>query len=230
MLGLFAVLVVGCCLADLSRPRALVALGALVVLAPVAARLPLRLLAARLTPLLMFLLLGTGLVLLVPVGPDTPTVTPVWWDTPVSAQGLAFLTNLAVKSGAIVVIALSLAHRLSERDLLEALTALRIPARVAALCYLMLRSLHGVGAETRRLMRGRDARGRAPGRRGVRVAGAMAQVLLVRLGRRAETQALALASRGFTGRLPLARYRPLTPAHVATLLAAAVVLTWLLRL
>ena len=193
-------------------------------------RSPWRTLLRRLTPLLSCGLVALALLLIAPVEPSAPTVMLPVWGRPVSAHAYAFVLALWVKSGLVVLWLTALGQALSERDLLEGLLAWRLPARVTALTYLMIRGLHTVQAEVRQLARARDAWGRPRGLYALRVAAAMSQTLLVRLGRRAETQGLALAARGFDGRFALLEVRPLRAAHVVGLVALTGMLSWLTRL
>jgi len=91
----------------------------------------------------------------------------------------------------------------------------------------MLRALDSIAAELRRLIRARDARGAVGGMRAVKVAAAMAQVLIIRLARRAETQAFALCARGYAGRIPLSHYRSITLFEGIALIISLVALAWL---
>lgn len=193
-------------------------------------RSPWRTLLRRLIPLLSCGLIALALLLIAPVEPATPTVLLPFWSRPVSAHAYAFVLALWIKSGLIVLWLTAAGQALSERDLLEGLLAWRLPARVTALTYLMIRGLHTVQAEVRQLTRARDARGRPRGLYALKVAAAMSQTLLVRLGRRAETQGLALAARGFDGHFALLEVRPLQAAHVVGLVTLTGMLLWLTRL
>lgn len=229
-LGLLCVLIGVYCALDLARPAG-VAVAAVISLAATAvARVRLRTLLLRLAPLLSFCVFALLLALLVPVREGMASVQVPLWGRPVAAQSLTFVTSICVRSVLIVIVATALSVRLSERGFLVGLTGLRLPAKLVGLLYLTVRGLHTVGGETRRLLRGLDSRGRARGLRAVRVAGAMAQVLLVRLGRRAETQALALVARGFEGRIAISRRRSVSPAELLVLAAAAASLIWITHL
>lgn len=221
-------LVLAICVAPLSSPRTLVVLVLLVVLLPVVTRLPLARLARQLTPLVIFVALAAVLLLFVPVPEEAGRDAIHVWGRRLPASGVQFLVALAARSVAVLTVSLSLTHRLCERDLLEGLIALRVPRRAASLCYLIVRSISGVSEETRRLIRGRDSRGKPRGLRAVMVAGAMSQVLMVRLARRADTQAMALASRGFGGRFPLLNVRRVRWTEALALLALTAVLVWFL--
>ncbi len=220
-------LVLAVCVAPLSSPRTLVAFSLLVVCLPAATRLPLGRLARQLVPLVAFVALAAALLLVVPAPEQAGHDVVRIGERRLPASGVQFLIGLAVRSVVVLTVSLSLTHRLAERDLLEGLIALRVPGRMASLCYLIVRSVSGVSEETRRLIRGRDSRGKPRGLRAVRVAGAMSQVLMVRLARRADIQAMALASRGFTGRFPLLGVRRIRWAEAFALLAVVAVVVWL---
>jgi energy-coupling factor transporter transmembrane protein EcfT len=202
-LALFVVLLLACCVVSLRCPVGVAFVGVVALGSAVAARVPLRTLLLRLTPLLSFAVLAGALLLIVPVSQSTPTVPFPLLGRPVPRAGVDFVLALAVKSALIVAVATAFARWVTERDLLAGLLGLRVPGRLAALLYLIVRSLHDVRDETLRLMRGRDSRGKPHGLRAIRVAAAMAQVLLIRLGQRADLRAAALVSRGFRNRLPL---------------------------
>lgn len=221
-------LVLAICVAPLSSPRTVVVLSLLVVCLPVVTRLPLGRLARQLMPLVTFVALAAVLLLIVPVPEEAGRNAVLIWGSRLPASGVQFLVALAAKSVVVMTVSLSLTHRLGEREVLEGLIALRVPGRTASLCYLIVRSISGVSEETRRLIRGRDSRGKPRGLRAVRVAGAMSQVLMVRLARRADTQAMALASRGFTGRFPLLDVRMVRWTEALALLALTAVLVWFL--
>lgn len=229
-LGLLLVLVIACCAADLSRIIGPSVLATIALLAALLSRLPLRLLLTRLLPLISFSVIGLALLIFAPLGPGTATIELPYWGREVSKYTFDFLLAIGVKSTLIVVMISAFAQTMTERDVLAGLTGLRLPAKVVALCYMMLRGLHSVRDEVLRLARGRDARGKPRGIRAIKVAGAMTQVLMVRLARRAEVQALALASRGFDGRLALSEWQPLSAPQLLALIASAVGLLCLTRL
>jgi energy-coupling factor transporter transmembrane protein EcfT len=212
------------------RPFGPLLMLALCLAAAVAWRVPAETLLRRALPLASCGLIALTLLLVAPVEPTAPTVLLPHWSRPVSAQATGFLLALWVKTGLIVLWLTAAGQALSERDLLEGLLALHLPARVTNVTYLVVRGLHTVRGEVRQLARARDARGRPRGRYALQVAAAMSQMLLVRLGRRAETQGLALAARGFTGRLALLQVRPLRAAHAVGLFALMGMLLWLTRI
>jgi energy-coupling factor transporter transmembrane protein EcfT len=196
----------------------------------VLARMPMRNALTRLAPLVSFVILAFGLLLILPVPPETPTVALPLLRLRVSEPGLRLVTAVAVKSSLVVLAVTAMAAGLSQRELLEGLVSLGLPARFRSLCYLMVRQLEGVRGEVRRMAQARDARGRPKRLRAVRVAGAMAQVLIVRLGRRSEAQAFALVARGFRGSLSLLEPRRLTVAEWSVLAFCGVLLVLVARL
>jgi len=228
-LGLVIVLTLAVCLCDLSRPFAVGALAAVSVGAVLVARVPAHVLLLRVLPLFSFGLVGLALLLLAPVGEGVATVPLPLWSRPVPEQGARFLASLAVKSTLVVLVVTAFAVRLSERDFLTALTGWHLPPKVVGLCYSTVHSLHVVRHEILRLLRARDARGRPRGLRAVRTAAAIAQVLLIRLGRRAETQAFALCARGYQGRIALSEWRGLSWSEVLALALCALLLLCLIR-
>lgn len=230
VLGLAAVLSAASVAAEVTHPRGVALLYGLAIVALVLIPGALRQFLRRLPPLLSFAVCGVVLLLAAPIEPATPVVTLPWLARPVSATTAHFLLSLGVKSLLVVVWATATSVLLSERDLLEGLIGLRIPPRVTALCYLMVAHLRTVRSEIARLLRARDARGAPRGVRTLTVVTAITQTLLIRLGRRAETQGLALAARGFCGHLPLVQARPLSLTAALSLLAGGVLLVWLTRL
>ncbi len=225
-LGLFALMVVAVSVCDYANPAHIGVLSTLTLVAVAAVGAPLVRLR-RLLPLVSF---GIGcylLLLVVPLEPGQPAVA-LWGDRlNMPLQGVEFLTAILVKSLLIVLLATALGEHLDMRGLLAGLNGLRLPPKAVSLIYLMVRSVGTLRDEVLRLIRARNARGGASGWRAVRVAGAMAHVLLVRIGRRAEWQAFALCSRGYAGRLAITGWRTLSLAELLLLVAAAGALGWL---
>lgn len=226
-LGLLVAGTVACAALDLTRPVRSLALLGLTLAAALALRAPLRTLLCRLLPLLSCGCIALAVLLLVSAGPGAQPLRLWGWERPVASHAAGFLGALWVKSGLLVLWLTALTHGLSERDLLEGLTAWHLPRRVTAVTYLMIRGLHAVRDDIGRLMRARAARGRPRGLYALWVAAALSQTLLLRLGRRAETQALALTARGFGGRLELLEVRSLRCAQGLLLLLVTGALLWL---
>lgn len=226
-LGLFVLMVVAISACDYANPAHIGVLSTLTLVALAAVGAPL----ARLRRLLPLVSFGIGcylLLLVVPLEPGQPAVA-LWGDRlNMPLRGFEFLTAILVKSTLIVMLATALGEHLDMRGLLAGLSGLRLPPMVVSLIYLMLRSVGTLRNEVLRLVRARNARGGASGRRAVRVAGAMAHVLIIRIGRRAEWQAFALCSRGYAGRLAITGWRTLSLPELLMLVAAAGALGWLL--
>ena len=201
-LGLFVILVVVISACDYADPLHIGVLSAVTFLGLAAVDAPLSRLR-RLLPLLSFGVVCYLLLLIVPIEPDQPRLLLWGGRLSMPLQGAEFITAILIKSALIVLLATSLGEHLGLRGLLAALTGLRLPPKVVDLIYMIVNSIDGLRREIMRLVRARTARGGARGFRAVRVAAAMAQVLIIRIGRRAEWQAFALCSRGYAGRLPV---------------------------
>ena len=228
-LGLLVFVILACALVNISRPLPILILSLLTVVAWIAVQVPLKRLV-RLLPLVSFGVFCLLLLVLIPIEPDAATVELPLWGRPVPEQSARFVAALLVKSTLIVLLVTAFAERLSERDLLAGLTGLRLPPRLVALCYLMVRGVHSIRAELMRLMRAREARGKPHGMRAIRVVAAMTLMLIIRLGLRAETQAFALCARGYDGRLTITDFRCLTLQEAVTLGLAAAILLWMTTL
>ncbi len=226
-LGLLAVLIAACSVVNVGQGRAVGILSGITIIALILTRTPLQRLA-RLLPLFSFSIFCFLLLLIVPIDPDMETVQLPYWGKRLPLQGSWFLAALVVKSTLIVLLTTAFAERLSQRDLLAGLTGLGLPPKLVSLCYLIVRGVHSLAEEIRRLVRARNARGRPRGFRAVKVAAAMAQMLMIRLGRRAETQAFALCARGYAGRLAICHWRYISAPEVAALGVCLVVLAWLI--
>lgn len=229
-LGLLAVALLASVLGDPFRPRGLAVSGALALAALLATPGAPRALLPRLLPLFSFAILALALLLLAPLGPTSARVVLPGISRPVPASGLHFVASVWVKSALVLAWVTVFARRLSQRDLLAGLTDLRLPARMVALLYLMVRNVQGVGAEVRRLVRACEARGRPRGWRVIIVLASMATVLVTRLGRRADAQALGMVARGFSGGLPLLGSDPVRPGQLLALIGVGAVLICLTRL
>lgn len=211
--GLAAVAAVAGAVASPSHPRGLVLLAVALAVGAAVRPAVLHSLLQRLAVLLAAGLTGVLLALALTRLPGAELQ---------SARAVALLWSCLAKSLLVVAGVTVAAGGMSPRELLEALLGLRLPPGLAALCYLQARAVGSVSEETRRLLRARDARGRPRGLYAVRVAAGMSQALVLRLGRRAEIQALALAARGFDGTLPLLDWQPLSPAQLLILLSLGV--------
>lgn len=165
--------------------------------------------------------------------------TPLWtltlagWTASISAEGVARLVSVLLKSWLSVQMAIVLAASTSFPHLLLAMRALRIPRLIVAIFGLMWRYLFVLVDEAMRLLRARAARsGQRPPDRAAssaarpggtvawraRVAGGMAGNLLVRSFDRGERIYAAMAARGYDGEV---RSFPLPPIPAGQRLALA---------
>lgn len=225
-LGLLCIIVGATAVCNVGNLHAIYVLSAVTIAIMIIARMPLTRLR-NLLPLFSFGIFTFLLLLIVPVDPDAEMLRLPLWGREVPADGAWFLLSLMVKSALIVMQVTAFAGRIRERDMLEGLTGLLLPARLVSLCYLMVRGVSSIGGEVRRLIHARDARGQARGFRAAKVVMAMTQVLLVRLGRRAETQAFALCARGYNGRLALSQCRGISTTEIAFLIFCTAGFVWL---
>jgi len=117
-------------------------------------------------------------------------------------RGEVFIASLVLKAYLVVALTTAAQPLLSERDVLVALNSLPMPSDARSIAYLMVRGVRYLRDEVLRLVRAREARGGGRGLRLLRALGSLAQVLIVRCGRRSETQAFALRARGFERGFP----------------------------
>lgn len=226
-LGLLAVCVTLSALVELSLRPALPTLAFLALAAVLLTPGAMQVWWQRLKPLLTFALVAILLAYAAPLPPGAPSLTIGGHSFPLVS--LTYLVALWVKSALIVTWVTAFGPGLTERDVLEGLSGLHLPPPFVALCYLILHQVQRVTQEVRRLLRAQKARGRARGLRAVRVAAALAQVLVLRLGRRAERQALAMAARGFDTGLPLLQVRSLSAIQMLSLLLGGGLALWAIR-
>lgn len=221
LMGLCFLLILGACLADVTKVSVLITLGIIIMAALVYSRVPLRLMFIRILPLVPFIILTfLALFLLAPLS-DKSGETITLFNRSISAQGFEFVKSLSIKSVFIVVITLALFHNLSQRDFLSGLISLRLPTMVISLCYLIIYSLNNVNRQVQSLHRAGASRGVVHGWRKVTTLMHMTQALLIRLARRAEMQSFALAARNFTGAFPLASVKPVSWKEATALLFCA---------
>lgn len=161
------------------------------------ARLPVRSVLVRMsveTPFVVFALLMPllGRDPQIPVGPFE-----------LSEPGLWAMWNILAKATIGVAISVVLAATTPTRDLLSGLRRLHMPDLLVQILSSMLRYVHVVGAEQRRMAQARTARGfdaRSP--RAWPVLAQSLGALFVRSYERGERVHAAMLSRGYTGRLP----------------------------
>jgi energy-coupling factor transporter transmembrane protein EcfT len=229
-LGLFALIVAACGAAGLSHALGLAALTIAALLSVAYARVPVQAVLLRLVPVVSFCVIALALALVVPVEDGRPTLQLPIVGRPVARKSAQLIAAIAAKSTLVLLFATAFATRFGERDLLVGLTGLHLPSKAVSLLYLTVRSLHVVGQEVHRLIRGRDSRGRPTGIRAIKVGAAITQLLMLRLGRRADTQAMAMVSRGFRNCIPLSEPHPVSPGEVVALVVAGAVMALVVRL
>ena len=120
-----------------------------------------------------------------------------------SEAGLVGGLAIAAKATLGVVAAVVLAATTQVRDLLVGLERLRLPAPLVAIAAFMVRYVSVVVGDAARMRVARESRGYAGGRAGhlAAVAGGVG-TLFVRSYERGERVQLAMASRGYVGRMP----------------------------
>lgn len=228
--GLLAVGVIACLQASVAHPAGLALLLIIIACASCFWRVPISLLVRRAWPLFSFGLLALALLYAAPIPSGAPTIFLPFGQRPVSLYAYNFLLSLWIKSGLLVLWLTVFSHNLSERSLLEGLLSWRLPGRVSAIVYFIVRNVHYVQEIAWQMRRAQQARGQPRGLLVLRLVAATSQTLLVRLGRKAEIQALALTARGFQGRLPLANVRPLPTHYLFGLIFLTGLLLWLMHL
>lgn len=124
---------------------------------------------------------------------------------PVALSEAGLLGGLAVAAKATlgVVAAVVLAATTPARELLVGLERLRLPAPLVAIAGFMVRYVSVVAGDAARMRVARESRGATGGRAGhVGAVAAGAGTLFVRSYERGERVQLAMASRGYAGRMP----------------------------
>ncbi len=120
-----------------------------------------------------------------------------------SEPGLWAAANILVKATLGVLTSIILAATTPSRDILDGLARLRVPPLMVEIAGFMIRFVHVVGDEWRRMTWARAARGfEGAGPRGWPVLARSAGVLFVRSYERGERVHLAMLARGYTGVLP----------------------------
>lgn len=171
--------------------------GALVVMVVALARLPVRSLLVRMSVEIPFVVFALLLPVLgrdprIPVGPFE-----------LSEPGLWAMWNILAKATLGVGISLTLAATTPARDLVVGLRRLHVPDLLVQILTAMIRYVHVVGAEQRRMAQARAARGfdgRSP--RSWPVLAQSLGALFVRSYERGERVHAAMLSRGYTGAMP----------------------------
>jgi cobalt/nickel transport system permease protein len=186
-----------------------------------AARVPLGFLLRRMLIEVPFV----AFALLLPFLAQGPRVT--WLGLSLSESGLWGAWNVLAKGSLGVAAAVLLAATTELRALLLGLQRLRLPALLVQIATFMLRYVHVVSDELRRMRIAREARGFTA--RGVRHWGVLARTagaLFIRCYERGERVHLAMLSRGYDGTMPVIDRLAATRAdwaRAAALPAAALV-------
>ncbi len=128
-----------------------------------------------------------------------------------SEPGLWAAWGIIAKATAGIVVSIVLAATTPTRDLIDGLQRLRLPAVLVQIVASMVRYVHVVTDEWRRMARARAARGfTARGPRSWPVLAHSAGTLFIRSYERGERVHLAMLSRGYSGQLPPVQSREAT--------------------
>jgi cobalt/nickel transport system permease protein len=161
------------------------------------AAVPARVLLRRLALDVPFVVFALALPFLGPA-PRTELI-----GVPLSTTGLVAMWAILAKATLGLVVAVLLGATTPVTDLLRGLQQLRVPRLLVAIAGLMVRYLVVLGDDLERMRVARIARGADPRRlRQAPAVAAGAGTTFVRAYERGERVHLAMASRGFTGRLP----------------------------
>lgn len=170
----------------------------LVTVAAVLGRVPLAGVARRLVIEVPFLFFA---VLLPFVGRDRSVDV---LGLQLSQPGLWAAWNIVAKGTIGVAASIVLASTTSVPHLLQGLERLRVPRQLVAIAGFMARYGDVIGDELRRMRIARESRGASASRLGhARAVATSAGALFVRSYERGERVYLAMASRGYTGTMPL---------------------------
>jgi cobalt/nickel transport system permease protein len=130
--------------------------------------------------------------------------------------GLVFFLSVMLKSWTSVAAAALLTSSTPPMHLLEALKALKLPAILVAIVFMMYRYLFVLVEEAQSLMTARKARSAGTGAKSggsipwrAKVTGGMAGSLFVRTMDRGERIYMAMLARGYDGRIRLSSTEPL---------------------
>ncbi len=197
-----------------SLPNILALLAALTLAFVVAvnAKLPLRKTARRV------LLVDTFLIFLLVMLPFTTTVSGpqdqmlTLWGMPASWSGLWHAIRIVLTSNAVVMMMLALVGTLPAGELVQALSALRMPGQLVQILALSLRYIDIIAQEYARLRTAMKLRAfeLRCSWHSYRSMGYLLAMLLVRSLERSERVLAAMRCRGYTGRFPVAPTRPMT--------------------
>lgn len=171
--------------------------GGLVATCAAVAGLPARVILPRMAVELPFVLFAV----LMPFFGPPPTTTVLGLH--LSVAGLWAAWGILAKATLGVLGAIVLAATTPARDLVTGLRALHVPAALVQIASFMLRYLHVVGDEQRRMAVARASRGfEASGPRSWPVLAQSAGALFIRSYERGERVHLAMLARGYDGRMP----------------------------
>ncbi len=172
--------------------------AAAICLVAAVARIPPGRLAARMTVEIPFVVFALALPFLGPA-PMTQVL-----GLELSEPGLLAAWNIIAKATLGVATSAVLAATTSSRALLDGLARLRMPPLLVEIASFMVRYIHVVSDQWRRMGQARAARGFDPtGPRGWPTLARCAGVLFIRSYERGERVHLAMLSRGYTGAMPV---------------------------
>lgn len=163
-------------------------------------RIPPSRMARRMTVELPFVVFALAL----PFIGRAPTTEVLGFE--LSEPGLLAAWNILAKATLGVAVSVVLAATTRTRDLLDGLARLRVPALLVEIASFMLRYVHVVSDEWRRMSLARASRGFTV--RGPRAWPTLARsggALFIRSYERGERVHLAMIARGYDGRMPLDR-------------------------
>lgn len=186
----------------------------------VTARIPARRVATGLAIEVPFVVFALLLPL---VGPAPDTLLGL------SVEGLWAAWNILAKATLGVLAATLLAATTLPVELVAGLQALRLPGPFIAILTFFIRYVDIVADQYRRMRTAQQARGMRPSISSWPVIASGLGALFVRSYERGERVHLALVSRGYTGRLPVATADGAGPAWVAALLPAGALVVLALR-
>lgn len=191
--------------------------AALLIGVALVARVP----ATRVLPRMAVELPFVLFAILLPFLGRPPTVDVV--GLTLSQPGLEAAWNILAKATLGVAASVLLAATTRSRDLLDGLAQLRVPPLLVEIASFMLRYVHVVGDEWRRMAQARAARGfDTRGPRGWPVQARSAGMLFIRSYERGERVHRAMQARGYRGTMPVLHEYSAGPADWMRALALPV--------
>lgn len=188
------------------------------------ARVPARVLLRRLLPPLGFLVLVSGLVLVLAPGRPVAAIGPAT----VTDTGVARFATIMARGVVALTAAVILVSTTRFTELVESLRELRLPAAITTSLGLAYRFLYILTDEVERLRtaaRSRNASPRTTGRR--RLLTGITAAALARSVARSERVYQAMLARGYAGRLPTLAPRPFDRPSARAAAALGIVITLL---